>query len=292
MDGLGAVGDVVERLEAVHTLSADALIGDAIALLDKHNLSSAPVKAPSGEEWFAFVDMLDFVSLAVGQGDAGGSPAERLQAVCSRPLRTLGESDAMDFSRRNPCTLISLDAPLADAVAPFARGTHRLMVVDSSCAPCSVLSQSRAMQHILSVAGPDGPLGACLDSAVPSGGPVVSVRLGAVTAAEALVRLWREDLSALAVCDGDGALVGAVSASALKRIVPGSEHSLSAKVGHDDDLSLRTDVATVTAGSTLREAAQAMADKSTHRCFVVDGERRPVGVVSYTDVFAAIHDKC
>jgi len=51
---------------------------------------------------------------------------------------------------------------------------------------------------------------------------------------------------------------------------------------------MTTDVVTVEPMTPLPELARSMIDAQIHRVFVVDEEQRPIGVVSATDVLAAV----
>jgi CBS domain-containing protein len=51
---------------------------------------------------------------------------------------------------------------------------------------------------------------------------------------------------------------------------------------------MTADVVTVPPGTRIADLARQMLDAHIHRVIVVDEERRPVGVVSSTDILAAV----
>jgi len=48
------------------------------------------------------------------------------------------------------------------------------------------------------------------------------------------------------------------------------------------------DVVTAAAATPIADVARMMLDAHIHRVFVVDAQRRPVGIVSSTDIIAAV----
>jgi CBS domain-containing membrane protein len=51
---------------------------------------------------------------------------------------------------------------------------------------------------------------------------------------------------------------------------------------------MTADPVTVPSGASIIELAQKMTDAHIHRIIVVDGQRRPIGIVSSTDILAAV----
>ena len=102
-------------------------------------------------------------------------------------------------------------------------------------------------------------------------------------------------VSGTAVVDDRGVMVGAISRSDLVRArLPGVDHGTVR-----DLLRLPPEPVTRVASKALvttrpevaiAEAAAAMLARGVHRLFVVDGERRPIGVVSVTDLALAVRD--
>jgi CBS-domain-containing membrane protein len=109
-------------------------------------------------------------------------------------------------------------------------------------------------------------------------------------------------VSGAPVIDNHGACVGVLSASDFMRraqegaperpadclccdwqMPPLNELPVEAVSGYMTD-----DPVTAPATATLRELARRMLDAHIHRVIIVDEDRRPVGVVSSTDVLAAV----
>ncbi len=102
-------------------------------------------------------------------------------------------------------------------------------------------------------------------------------------------------VSGTAVIDDRGVVVGAISRSDLLRArLPGVDHGTVrdllrlppepvTRVASKALVTTRPDVPIV-------EAAAAMLARGVHRLFVIDGERRPIGVVSVNDLALAVRD--
>ncbi len=113
---------------------------------------------------------------------------------------------------------------------------------------------------------------------------------------EAVERALEElRVSGVAVVDDAGVMVGAISRSDLVRArLPGVTHGTV-----HDLMRLPPEPVTRVASKALvttrpevpiAEAAAAMLARGVHRLFVVDDERRPVGIVSVTDLALAVRD--
>jgi CBS domain-containing membrane protein len=101
---------------------------------------------------------------------------------------------------------------------------------------------------------------------------------------EAANFLAREQISGAPVIDSEGRCVGVLSATDFVHLAGDPEGLPEQSVG-----SLMTpDPVAVEAGAGIREVARAMLDAHIHRVGVVDGRRRLVGIVSSTDLLAAI----
>jgi CBS domain-containing protein len=119
--------------------------------------------------------------------------------------------------------------------------------------------------------------------------------------------LKREQISGAAVVDAAGACVGVLSATDFLKWAEQDGHGAAIHCQcHPDYHSewevidvevlpreevryhMSADVVTVAATTPIHELARRMIDAHIHRLFVVDSARRPIGVVTTTDVVAAV----
>lgn len=114
---------------------------------------------------------------------------------------------------------------------------------------------------------------------------VVALSAGASMHAAARI-LAQAGVHGAPVIDAGGRCVGVLSASDFFRgaVQENLEIDPTDMVGEH----MTADPVTVTPSTSIRELARMMLDASIHRVIVVDEQKRPIGVVSSTDVLAAM----
>jgi CBS-domain-containing membrane protein len=116
--------------------------------------------------------------------------------------------------------------------------------------------------------------------------------------------LWQTRVSGAPVVDNRGVCVGVLSANDFMRWAHEGDRPRAASSGcvcadwqlfEPEELPvdavsgfMTADPVTVPATAALGELARTMLDAHIHRVVVVDDDRRPVGIVSSTDVLAAV----
>jgi CBS domain-containing protein len=119
--------------------------------------------------------------------------------------------------------------------------------------------------------------------------------------------LWQANVTGAPVVNAEGRCVGVISATDLLQWVGKGQTPTRARaavsrcvcsdwqVGGAENLPeeavrhhMTADPVTAAVGASAGELARMMVDAHIHRVIVVDGECRPVGVVSSTDLLAAI----
>jgi len=98
--------------------------------------------------------------------------------------------------------------------------------------------------------------------------------------------LARENIHGAPVVDARGHCVGVLSATDFFRWV--EDDDLEIQPSYEVSTLMTRDPVTVPPDAPLRDLVHIMIDGHIQRVIVVDGERRPVGVVSSTDVIAAL----
>jgi len=119
-------------------------------------------------------------------------------------------------------------------------------------------------------------------------------------------RLAEAGVTGAPIVDGDGRCVGVLSATDLMRFLDkGTQAARSSfqttcfcadwqidelDTLPDDDVSryMTTDVVTASPDTSIGELARAMLDAHIHRLIITDRWARPVGIVSTTDILAAV----
>jgi CBS-domain-containing membrane protein len=118
--------------------------------------------------------------------------------------------------------------------------------------------------------------------------------------------LEQERISGAPVVDEEGRCVGVISAKDFLRWAERGEQAPAVRPATEcvcadwqvivseelprDEVRwyMTTDLVTADPGTALPELARRMLDSHIHRLVVVDGQRRPVGIVTSTDILAAV----
>ena len=122
-----------------------------------------------------------------------------------------------------------------------------------------------------------------------TGSPVVVWEEDAIAGVAELLAGY--EITGLPVVDADDRLVGVISQTDLVRLrgsmLPWTGwHGLMVR-----DL-MTTPAKTISGSAALEEAARRMTDEHVHRLVVVDTGRRPIGVISESDIVREIADCC
>lgn len=177
-----------------------------------------------------------------------------------------------------------------------AEGVHRVAVVDPAndsrirgiVTPCGIL---RTIRDNISELGELGsvPVGAVFDV---RNGSVLTANKD-VSARRCLKTLMQHGFSGMPVVDETGAMVSALSFSHLRAVATlNSQAALKALQEHtalwfstrnangEEDLKANQRNMSVLPTDSLATAITMLAHSRAHRMYIVDGERRPVGVIT------------
>ena len=175
------------------------------------------------------------------------------------------------------------------------RGTHRVGIIDSSSGTpvCTgIISQSGLVDFIFSKCAPGSMEQKISESSIPYKKEVAKISEEA-TAADAFELLDSKRLSGIAVVDEDGVLIGNTSARDIKHaVIDGGKISMDmdvisylAQVRQSQiRKSERFPSCHVYEDATVGHVVGMLAKTGYHRVFVVDADKKPIGVVSFADV--------
>jgi len=281
-------------------------VGAAFKTLAKHNILSAPVRAEDKQQYEGFIDVMDLLKYALTT--ITGEADEKVQwATYARDIKTLQARD-VDIS----------DTPISDVLAKFptnkfcpvsqdgnllqlvedvfsTKQLHRAPVFDYSGPHerlVGVISQSDVARFLADNIEKLGPsiqqtlTELKISHTLPS---VISVSDQA-PAVHAFFLMYYNKVSAVAVVDTDGKLVANISASDLRGV---SKNGLSSLLYTVKSFLLRSrDIPrhplTCKLQSRLAQVIVRLGLFHLHRLWIVDGDDRPVGVVTLSDLLAKI----
>lgn len=301
------VSDVIDTA-SFQLVSArnDELVTNVLRRMTEARVQSVPVRDSNGR-WLGLVDMLDLVTLVISMSDskllieAFAQKPIGWDTFLDRELAVLKEQTIgplCNASERDTWCPLTPDLPLETALDLFALhcGVHRLPVIGGKNDDViAVLSQSATCRWLLQTLRARSDLTGFLSRRVselpekPDG--VVTVRFDSL-AIDAYRTMLEKNLSGVAVVYEDGKLFGSLSVSDLKGSAPDQlftdlylplatylEKSTAA-FGRENAVS----PVSCAVDANFEDVLQKMMSRAVHRVFVVDDQRKPISVVSTSDV--------
>lgn len=283
-------------------------VREALEVMTRSGITSVPVTTRYPDRWLSVggslalegdpehprkiigvVSTFDIVC-ALGGGDSGASTGSSLLA---RKISTMigQSSEGMSLYLVDPSTMLS------DALEPFSKGIHRILVRGRGAggsARFSLVSQTDVARFILQNASSFSVFLGQPISILP--GVLVSVTAipCTVTALQAFRQLRTSGLLAAPVVAADGVIVNTISASDLR----GLTLEALAALEHDNVLTFlraakwgrRTSKpVSISPNATIGSALATIRAHSVHRAWVCDSSQHVIGVVSISDIISALY---
>jgi len=253
---------------------------------------SAPVYDAVHRSHNRFVDMVDIVAYFVTHyNEKELSDPQAIQPMMSEPC-----SNISDASGRDPFLPVESTAPLQTAVMKMVKWkVHRIPVIDSEGELMTLITQSQVLKFLYQNMSKYGDLAytsvGLLCNMVHS--PVTTIPLNAKVI-EAFKMMQEKRISAVAVVDGSGKLVGNISVSDLKLI--GYDGSMFSRLHYPvsqflklltSDNNLEAPI-TVSSDSKFREVVSKLVLSRIHRVYLTNEAGVPTGVITQHEVLAAL----
>jgi len=258
-----------------------------------NKILSTPCYDPMAQKYVGFIDLADIVyflldNLSEEQIRTGHKAPD---ALVNTPCKSI-----KNLSKRNKFSPVQKDASveaLLDLVEPWL---HRVPVINETGEVIGVVSQSSIVQYIYTYIH-------LFDIRHTVGEIQLGYKdvhtIGEDSSVVAGFQMIREaGISGIAVVNNDGKLIGCLSLSDLR--ILGADFSLLKRVYmtigeylNYKDGDKRPQVICVSADSTITEVADIFAKHKIHRIYVVDAEKKPVGVISlgdYLKLFRTSHE--
>jgi len=258
----------------------------------KHKILSIPLYDDKARAYNAFFDILDALHFIVSANDSADS-VETLEANVE--FTKYSSKQIANLSGDNYFVPIPKGKPLVEALEVMTHDypqLHRLPVVDSDGKLIGILSQSRIVRFL-------GEHVSKFDFGSLS---IKRTNLGLQTViavnenekvTKALEVIKEKKVSAVAIVDDAGVLVGNFSATDLKLLGYGSDVTAVAR----PDQTLKNFVAKVRKSlgetkypvyverlATTAAVIKEFTKTNVHRIYVVDDQKKPVGVISLVDI--------
>ncbi|KAL0489786.1 5'-AMP-activated protein kinase subunit gamma [Acrasis kona] len=284
----------VNKKREIVSISQESSVKEALQLLSKNNILSAPVY--DGEKCVGLVDVLDLTTFVTNVYFTSNKESQFKNYLVQFSFELEKVSSVMNFSQRNPYVPVSLDTPLNDVLSKFAGGVHRVPVLEgekvtfllTQTALLAELEASSAFQSIKDKTISELKVGVQ--------GSLQSVSDSSITI-DAFKLISDSGVSAVAVKSATGKVVGALSASDLQGFIGEELFHLGSNVvdfltfarkKKNDD---RDNMVHIKAQDTLGTAVTRILSTRVHRLFIVDEKLEVVGLLTLTDVFKIINDQ-
>jgi len=270
----------------------------------KHNFLSVPVLQKTKHKWYGFIEVGDIVGFYVEHfGDALGDEGKKFWDTIAEKEGfmdiTVGEVMKHPLTRANPFHPIMNGYSLYYAIETLAReeALHRVPIIDANRNLKSVLTQSQVIEFLYDNYD---KLGLITNKPV---GEMEGVLRDVHTiheesrAIDGFKMMQKQNVSAVAVVDNDGKVVGNLSLRDLKAIR--LENQLFARLFQTTQHFLRRlreefpsarpkTKQVVTVDDTLGHVIKVLVDHSIHRVYIVNSDQKPIGVISLRNVLMDI----
>jgi len=254
-------------------------------LLDNH-ISSVPVLAQAGR-YYGMVDILDVIKFAVDKfGKETLVKSKNLDALHDFQEATANDIMQYPYSKKVKVHPIDRSTSLFTALELLSKpGVHRLPILDESKV-IGVITQSAIISWLAKNMNKLGPLKEMKVSQMQAAHQYVLSVLEDDWALDAFHLLKVGGVSAVAVINEDGQLIGNVSAKDIKRI--SSSGRLYERLFGPVREFVENDPIFVTLDDTLEKVITDIHKNGIHRIYVVDESLAPLGVISLSDILGEI----
>jgi len=266
--------------------SANKAVKESFDELAEKNILSAPIYDDKEDKYIGMLDMMDYMSYILWVYGIGKGHGSVTLANISK--------DLVNYSGIDTFVPISEDDTLLKAIQAFQmKYVHRLPVMSKDGKKLvSLVSQSSIVQYLSKNSDIFGEIGRKSIQELHVGAlgtmkPVISIEENSPLM-EAFETLQKNKIYGCAVVDGDGTLIGNISVSDLKLSVEEHLEMLSFPIKNLFETYHRRELVTCRPGTSFIELLKSFGS-GMHRIYVVDDFRKPVGVISLTDVLDLVH---
>jgi len=279
------------------TVKVNQLVETAVKVMAEKRILSTPVLSANGKEVVGLVDILDIINyIAKVQPDDQSLSANELKSleVAGRAIAMEEIGNIINASNRDPYIPLHINNPVVMALDMFAEGIHRVVCASDDGNIVSSVSQSNIvnwMANHLKEGAMEDMASLTVNQLGLSNKPVISINLEDTVLAAVDV-LNEKGVSALAVISDTGRLVGNYSASDVVGLYKDQFPSFLLTVNEflEQHSPNSMNPICVEANTSLGGVVKEMVESKVHRVWVVDGDYKPVSVISMTDLMRVIRD--
>jgi len=276
------------------SINENTTVAQTLEIMREKGITSAPVQKTNGSA-LGIIDMLDLITFC-------STKFTNVSLLAEESYRMMEEfaqktvKDIMEISGRNQWVNIFYKAPLNDLIIELTKH-HRVVVLDENKKIVGFLTQTNLIEFLFKRRKEWSDI---MQQKVQNlQKPVESIHMKEFVIT-AFRNIWEKQVSGLAVVDNNGTLVGNISATDILkiRVLPIGEmiHDLYQPI--KSFMNIREDIKdrimmaelpesrpiSVTTFDTLATSIQKCLEAHVHRVFIEDDKKKPVGVISLTDI--------
>jgi len=245
---------------------------------------SVPVKN-NGESYVGFVDMLDIICYVFSNMKDKDESARKINFI-QTPIREI-----VNFSKMNPWCPVYTGKPLLSIMDMFSSivKLQRIPIIDDQGKVLSVISRSKVIEFLNFTIKNFGSIANKQVFTCFPAKHVESISCD-MSVFDAFNVIYTKKISGLAVVNAQGALVGNVSASDMKSIVVADLYNelrqpLNLLMKRSSDIFGKPFRALYCyPDDTLQQVLQIFVNENIHRCYIMDKNKKPMGVISLGDM--------
>jgi len=279
---------------ALDSLPHTTTVAKALQELASNNYLSIPIEDKQKGEFLGVFDVLGVVAFLV-------KTCKDLNKIHPEKFIDAPVTDALNVSKKeNDFAIIDANTTLKTLLADhFAKGTHRVGVRASSSSDSkqkvhSIITQTDVLIYFSKHLSQLESIAHLTIQHLKLVKEWVIFVQSKERALKAFIKMDEHDLSAVAIVDLQDHLVGNLSASDLRGIqskdfvrllsLPVLDFVAQQKQNNNDKSHLGLCKGT----DTYSDVIKMLVDQKVHRLWVVDGQLKPIGVVSLTDMCSAL----
>jgi len=262
---------------------------EALQVLKQGNIVSAPVWDKERSTFLGFIDVLDIICLIFDKMTVDDILNEK-GSVQSK-ISSMQIKEAANISESNPWCPVYIGKPLLSVMDMFSSGgqLYRVPIADEQGKVVSIISQSKVVEFLNDIIKQFGnaaerSVGECFSPKF-----VASIHFDDLVI-NAFLKITETGLHGLAVIDDDGVLVGNISASDMKSVIidnlcAGLKEPVSVVMKRSAETFERPFRAMYCfTTDTLQQVLQIFTTEQIHRLYIVDAEKKLLGVISLGDI--------
>jgi CBS domain-containing protein len=273
----------------------DDKVADVLRRLSDNKILSVPIYNRNVQRYTSYIDLVDILVHALNVFDKSSSTG--LTYALENLLKLSDFADAhvgtlADISKRNPFQAVESSMSLYDCLNLMTKWkVHRVPVVDSMGTLLTSISQSSIVKFLCRIISKFSVAEKTVEELKLGYKTIVHSIRDDKPLRDAFTLMRDQGVMGLPVVDQNGAVVESVSVSDLKQI--GFDGSLFSKldVGIKDVFKnyQRQGPYLVTPKQTVAEVAGLLTRAKVHRVFLVDENKKPIGVISLGDILELIN---